>query len=461
VQTATLNWDAIPGAPGYRIIKDGKVVAISAVPSCQFNVEGIPAASLGSDWRNSWGDPGNTASAKDVINPQLRLKWQSNVGFTPDINRVRKRLLAADGKIFATKHDWAGIPAGVAIDAETGVILWKSGKRSEGAITTNAGIQTIQGNTLWASQGHEYGYTVDIGTGEQKSVLWGQSAATSAYTVSDERGIYGYGIGGINSSNNPQVQTLNPDGKIRWTKPFKGMFRSFSYYAGGELPHHALLGQPATDGSTLIVPMGKLVAFGVATGAELWSRGNWTAGITTGQIAYFGKAHIQDGFVYCLGQKYLEPHLYEAPKLYAYDMAGGSLWSNPVPMPIPNYNYQYGFEALRGLSTDPISFTVRDGIIYARNSNLIMAIRTSGEILWTKVYTGTYQSQASHLTGPLILSGDTLFVIHNKDIKALSTLDGSELWSFTNPQPYIFSWLIAYQGLQAIDDAGNVYSFGN
>lgn len=449
--------------------QDYSVIAISRPTS---PVTGLTISSLeplGNDWPNVWKSASNDTNIESAISLSPTLQWSSPTPFPSDPGigtypEWRNRLLSIGNTLLATKHYCQGIPAIIALNPLDGQILWQSFKLSEDRKLSNTGVYSSVGGFLWCTLPHEIGRRIDLETGSQLVLpdnQWGYCAATSGFSVSDSEGLYGYGIGGVNSSSNPQIGVINPDGTKRWTKNYgQYQFLDFLLYAGGLFPSKAVLGHPAKYGETLYVPMGQLNALNVANGSLRWSIGTYTKQLVAGSKMYYGIATIHDNLLYCPSRVF-DGSRYGLPRLDVINPGDGSVIHSLDAPEYPTYRYKINLDYLSSLTTDTLNYCINQGIAYLHGPSELRAVDIlSGEILWTKYFLLPYLAsdvEKAPLTGPTIFSNNSIFIIHRDSLIIYDT-SGNEIYSWKAPSDKFLNWLIlAYDKLFLIDISGIVY----
>ncbi len=407
---------------------------------------------IGDTWENSWRDSGNSCISKDTLIPPLTLQWSIKTGTPQSADKKfgYRRLLASQNKIFSVGFRYTDYEYCVALSLE-GSILYKV---YPNYIEGNRGITCISNGKMWTGAMHELAYAMDLETGILTSLGY-RTSSINSYVVNDKFGIYGYGIGGTDSSENPRVIALNSDGSLRW----------INLYTGKTTGNPSLFGQLAVSGDTLYVPMCKLLALNISNGVEKWSKGSYASELVNGSVIYFGKVQVDYDKVCVVGQKYIAlSKTYESPRLYIFDTTGNLLYSISIQ---PVQKYEFGPQ-LQSLATDLYSFIVNNKVAYVKTPDSLTAIDSLGNKIWTHSYPyWTYSPSSAPwnapyypLSGNIILSDNTLFAIHQDIIYAYNISSGTELWSYKNTKSFAFSWMIiAYNRLITIDFDGNVSAF--
>lgn len=236
---------------------------------------------------NAWPVPGGNLeqSLEHVIAaPDFRVAWRRAIGEGASrITQVMATPVAADGRIFVLD----GEASVVAVDADSGEIIWRTNLRPEGRDRSFGGGVAVSGNRVYVTSGYRMAAALDAASG---AVAW---SVRTDVPIHGAPTVAGGRVFAVDVDNQIIAFDANTGAQV------------WSYQAIAEPARLLRASSAAVTGDTVIAPFssGELVALRAANGQQLWtqvlSRTSRTSALSEiRDIA--GRPAVRGGMVYAV-----------------------------------------------------------------------------------------------------------------------------------------------------------------
>lgn len=318
----------------------------------------LPGPQAATAWTQPGGTPENLVEHV-IAAPNFQIAWRRDIGSgSGQTGNVMSPVVAADGKIFVMD----GGARVSAVSADTGAIVWQTDVKPEERDDRGGfgGGVAVGGGKVFVSSGYRTMVALDANTG---AIAWRQNVDSP--------------IHGAPTVSGSRVYVSDVDSQLFAFDANTGA-QAWSYRGIGEPARIMRASSPAVTADTVIAPFasGQLVALRAANGQAVWehvlSRTSRTSALSeVRDIA--GRPVISRGMVYGVSHSGV---------LSALDLRSGQpKWELPVvgvnaPLPVGD-----------------VVYTV------AKNGQLIVVNRDTGQVYWTRDITGDRQRKEGGLFG--------------------------------------------------------------